>query len=147
MLFRSEKAGEKHRREEGLTEEQNAEDDECRKECREYPRADGRFAVEQLIADPIDEAARGSANCGEHQANRQEAGAEELDSRRQKQWKARHSQHVPWRIVNRVIFTGDDLVCQPPVTIGIAVDGAIRYVLGLYALLIAIAFLGVTKFL
>ena len=32
-------------------------------------------------------------------------------------------------------------------TIGIAVDGAIRYVLGLYALLIAIAFLGVTKFL
>ena len=31
--------------------------------------------------------------------------------------------------------------------IGIAVDGAIRYVLGLYALLIAIAFLGVTKFL
>lgn len=32
-------------------------------------------------------------------------------------------------------------------TIGLAVDGAIRYVLGLYALLIAIAFLGVTKFL
>jgi hypothetical protein len=28
-----------------------------------------------------------------------------------------------------------------------AVDGAIRYVLGLYALLIAIAFLGITKFL
>ena len=29
--------------------------------------------------------------------------------------------------------------------IGRAVDGAIRYVLGLYALLVAIAFLGVTK--
>ncbi|MBM4238485.1 MAG: hypothetical protein FJ154_03010 [Gammaproteobacteria bacterium] len=32
-------------------------------------------------------------------------------------------------------------------TISVAVDGAIRYVLGLYALLIAIAFLGITKFL
>jgi hypothetical protein len=32
-------------------------------------------------------------------------------------------------------------------TISGAVDGAIRYVLGLYALLIAIAFLGITKFL
>ena len=32
-------------------------------------------------------------------------------------------------------------------TIGGAIDGAIRYVLGLYALLILIAFLGVTKFL
>ncbi len=31
-------------------------------------------------------------------------------------------------------------------TIGGAVDGAIRYVLGLYALLIVIAFLGITKF-
>lgn len=32
-------------------------------------------------------------------------------------------------------------------TISVAVNGAIRYVLGLYALLIAIAFLGITKFL
>lgn len=32
-------------------------------------------------------------------------------------------------------------------TIGAAVDGAIRYVLALYGLLIAIAFLGITKFL
>jgi len=32
-------------------------------------------------------------------------------------------------------------------TISAAVDGAIRYVLGLYGLLIAIAFLGITKFL
>jgi len=32
-------------------------------------------------------------------------------------------------------------------SISVAVDGAIRYVLGLYALLIAIAFLGITKFL
>ena len=37
---------------------------------------------------------------------------------------------------------------QPDIeaAIGAAVDGAIRYVLGLYALLIVIAFLGVTKY-